>query len=102
MIIHQKHFMLKEKRRGFHLITSEVINAIPGAARILIDVTPADSNYVYALASGGGGVLVGIFRSLDSGTTWTRTDVGTDIFDGSTQANYDLAFAVSPTNKDEI
>lgn len=81
---------------------TEVLNAIPGAARILLDVTPADSNYIYALASGGGGVLVGIFRSLDSGTTWTQTDVGTDIFDGSTQANYDLAFAVSTTNKDEI
>ncbi|MBC7654629.1 MAG: YjbQ family protein [Oligoflexus sp.] len=36
MIIHQKHFTLKEKRRGFHLITSEVINAIPQISEIKI------------------------------------------------------------------
>ena len=81
---------------------TEIVGAIPGATRILIDVTPNDANYVYALASGSGGALVGIFRSVDSGATWAQTDAGTAIFDGSTQAGYDLAFAVSPTNKDEL
>jgi secondary thiamine-phosphate synthase enzyme len=34
MIIHQKHFNLNEKRRGFHLITSDVINVIPQISEI--------------------------------------------------------------------
>jgi secondary thiamine-phosphate synthase enzyme len=34
MIIHQKHFSLNERRRGFHLITSDVINVIPQISEI--------------------------------------------------------------------
>ncbi|MBK0382415.1 YjbQ family protein [Pedobacter sp. SD-b] len=34
MIIYQKQFSIKEKRRGFHLITNEVIDAIPQIAEI--------------------------------------------------------------------
>lgn len=29
MIIHQQHISLPQKRRGFHLITSEIIQALP-------------------------------------------------------------------------
>lgn len=81
---------------------TQLSTGISGASRILLDVTPHDSNYIYALASATGNTLLGIFRSIDGGTNWSQTDAGTDVFDGSTQAYYDLAFAVSPTNKDEI
>lgn len=73
-----------------------------GSGRLLIDVTPADGNYLYMLASSTANTFQGIYQSTDSGTTWTKTDSGTDVFDGSTQASYDLAFAVSPTNRDEM
>lgn len=36
MIIHQQHFSLKEKRRGFHVITDDVTNAIPQINQIKI------------------------------------------------------------------
>ena len=38
MIIHQKHFSIKERTRGFHLITNEVINAIPQISEIKIGI----------------------------------------------------------------
>ena len=34
MKIHQQLFKLKEKRRGFHLITSEIVHAMPQIATI--------------------------------------------------------------------
>jgi secondary thiamine-phosphate synthase enzyme len=34
MQIHQQTLILKERRRGFHLITAEVVNALPQLAQI--------------------------------------------------------------------
>ncbi len=38
MNIYQKHFSLKERRRGFHLITNEVLSAIPQICEIKMGV----------------------------------------------------------------
>lgn len=91
--------------------------------RTEIAVTPDAPNNVYALATGsanGGSGLYGVYVSYDFGITWTFrccgpspggppsasnqnlmgwSDQGLD--DGG-QYYYDLAFAVSPTNKDSI
>lgn len=69
--------------------------------RLLLDVTPANANYVYILSATSANGFDGIYRSVDGGTNWTKTSGATNVFE-STQAWYDLAFAVSTTNADEI
>lgn len=74
-------------------------------SRLVIEVTPADPSMVYVLASRSNRSFKGVYRSTDSGNTFftiaTPASVG-DIFDGSTQCNYDMALGVSDTNENEI
>ncbi len=77
--------------------------------RAAIGVTPAQPNYVYVVC-GTNTFYYGIFISNDGGKTWyTQSDspniLGNEIkppFTTSTQAEYDLAIAVSPTNLNEV
>ncbi|WP_298117969.1 T9SS type A sorting domain-containing protein [Flavobacterium sp.] len=69
--------------------------------RMILDVTPANSNYIYILASTTSSGFQGIYRSINGGTTWIKTS-GTVNYLESTQAWYDLALAVSPTNANEL
>ena len=73
-------------------------------SRLAIDVSPANPNVVYALASNTSFGFLGIYKSTDSGNTFstvaTPATVG-DIFE-STQSWFDMAFAVSDTNANEI
>ena len=75
------------------------------SSRLLLDVTPADANYIYILSANGSGDMQGIYRSTNGGTNWTKTSSNEastgDVFE-SPQAWYDLALAVSTTNADEI
>lgn len=72
------------------------------STRLVIDVTPANPNVVYVLSAGTSSVFQGIYKSSDSGATFVAKNTTTDIFDGSTQAWYDLALGVSQTNENEI
>lgn len=79
-----------------------------GAARIEIACAPSDANYAYAILENGSAVNA-IIRTTNGGTTWTsRTepadaDPGIPANDFSRgQAWYDLAIAISPTNRDRI
>lgn len=72
------------------------------SGRLLMDVTPANPNYIYIISSNSNSAFQGIYRSTNGGTSWTKTSGTTDIFNGATQAWYDLALAVSPTNENEI
>jgi hypothetical protein len=85
----------------FENIALPTINAL---GRINLDVTLADSNYVYLLAVNQDAAFEGIYRSTDMGLTWSKMSTATTpaIFDGSGQAYYDLAFAVSQTDKNTI
>lgn len=67
--------------------------------RMILDVTSANSAYVYVLSVGVSPnyALNGIYRSTDSGSTFTKTSGTTDILE-STQGWYDLALAVSDTD----
>ena len=71
------------------------------SARLFIDVTPANNNLVYMVASNTDNSYQGIYKSLDSGTTFTQMDNTVNIFEGD-QSWYDLAIAVSNTNENEI
>jgi hypothetical protein len=71
------------------------------SGRLVIDVTPADPNYVYVFSVTTANTYQGIYKSVDSGTTFAITANVTNVLE-STQAYYDLALAVSTTNAEEI
>ncbi|HHG83793.1 MAG TPA: hypothetical protein ENJ82_03505, partial [Bacteroidetes bacterium] len=83
------------------------VHTVSGASRLALAVSPANSNYVYALAGGAApaGSYKGLFRSTNSGVTWTTRSTTPNILghetNGSGNSNqgwYDLSLAVSPTN----
>lgn len=79
-----------------------VTSGLPASSgRLAIDVTPANSAYVYVLSATTGNGFQGLYRSTDSGASFTKTASTTDIFE-STQAWYDMALAVSRTNADLV
>jgi photosystem II stability/assembly factor-like uncharacterized protein len=78
-------------------------------ARMALSVTPADANYVYILRSATDNSFGGVYRSTNSGSSFSLRSNTPNIFgwdpDGSDtggQGWYDIACGVSPTNKDEI
>ena len=78
-----------------------------GSGRIVIDVTPANPNVVYALCanpSSSDYSFKGLYKSTSSGGSFsqkaTSATVG-DIFESS-QAWFDLALAVSDTDENEV
>ncbi|WP_339887345.1 T9SS type A sorting domain-containing protein [uncultured Flavobacterium sp.] len=82
---------------------SVITTSLPfNSGRMLLDVTAANSNYIYILSTLTGGDFQGIYRSMDGGSSWTKTSGTTDVFDGSGQSYYDLALAVSDVNENEI
>ncbi len=84
---------------------SAITDGLPSSSgRLAIDVTPANSDIVVVLSATTGYGFQGIYKSSDSGTSFTEVatlaTVG-DIFEVS-QAWYDMALTVSDTNADEI
>ncbi len=71
------------------------------SGRLLMDVSAADANIVYVLSSKTDATFQGVYKSIDSGLSFTKTTSTTNIFE-STQSGYDLAFAVSQTNANEL
>ena len=83
-------------------IISSGTPSVSNTSRIVIDVTPANPEVVYLLAANNSQGFNGIYKSSNSGTSFTLTSTGApDIFEVA-QAWYDLAFAVSDTNENEI
>lgn len=82
-------------------IVSTGLSASTSTSRMILDVTPADNTYVYVLSINGSNALNGIYRSTNSGASFTATQTTTDFLE-STQGWYDLALTVSNTNKDLI
>ncbi len=88
---------------------SPVTSGTPSsAARICIGVSAADPEYVYLLAANNT-TFKGIYRSTNSGTSFTTRTTSPNMLgysltgnDSHGQAWYDLCIAVSPSNKDEL
>lgn len=81
---------------------TQITTGLPvNSGRLLLDVTPANAEYIYILSATTGSAFQGIYRSVNGGTNWTVTSGSTDVFE-SNQSWYDLALAVSTTNADEI
>jgi len=82
----------------FNIITS----GLPlTSGRMVIDITPANSNYVYLLSANTDYSFQGLYKSTDSGENFIRTLNNTNIFE-NTQAWYDLALGVSDTNPEMV
>lgn len=88
-----------------------------GENRSALAVTPANANYVYYLAGPGGpqGQFKGLYRSTNSGASFSTVTTTPNILDSSVngnascnnngcvgQAAYDLAIAVDPNDDDVV
>ena len=81
---------------------TNITSGLPATSgRLSLDVTPANANYVYILSATTGNAFQGVYRSTNSGTSFSARNTTTNVFE-STQAWYDMAFAVSNTNADEV
>lgn len=89
---------------NFQLISGT--NGFPSTnvLRIEFGVTPQDANYVYAAICNTNDGLRGIYRSVDAGINWEAySQENSTVFNPlGQQGEYDLAFQVNPTNKDEV
>ena len=88
------------------LTFTQITSNLPAnSGRLILDVTPANAEYVYVLSATTGNYFQGIYRSTDSGTTFTERNTTTNVFenvDQGSQSWYDLALGVSTTNAEEI
>ncbi len=82
-------------------------------SRVELAVTPANPKVVYALVANSDGGLVGIYKSTDSGNSFSEVYDGTidnhnilstynDASGSSGQGWYDLSLAVSPTDENTV
>lgn len=90
---------------------TQISNGIPtsGSTRMNIAVTSANSNYVYVLSASTANNLQGVYRSTDNGVTFSLMANSPNILANSCtspgtdgQGWFDLAFAASPLNANEI
>ncbi|MCP4439365.1 MAG: T9SS type A sorting domain-containing protein [Aureispira sp.] len=81
---------------------SAVTNGLPstGFTRLQVAVTPANPAVVYVLAGGSGNTLV--YKSTNSGTSFTQMHTASTGDPLGNQVWYDMAFAVSPTNENDL
>jgi photosystem II stability/assembly factor-like uncharacterized protein len=81
---------------------THIASILPSTSgRFVMDVTPANESYIYILSSKTDNSFQGIYRSTDGGTTFTAQNTTTNVLESS-QAWFDLAIGVSPTNANEI
>lgn len=66
-------------------------------SRLVVEVSPADPEVVYVLGCKQDYSFKGLYKSTDSGTSFTKTGQEDNFFDGA-QAWYDLALTVSPVD----
>ncbi len=82
----------------FNAISSD----LPASSgRLVLGVTPANDNLVYVLSAATDYTYQGLYKSTDSGTTFTKTSNTENILESS-QAWFDLALEVSPTDENTI
>ena len=77
------------------------IPALFNSQRIVMDVTPKDPDYVYFVSAGSNSSFNGVWKSTNSGDSFTQTAETDDIFE-STQAWYDLALTVSDKDVNKV
>jgi hypothetical protein len=91
---------------GGSTFIEKTITGLTSSTRLAMDVTIANDAYIYIVSylSGSGpneNGFNGIFKSVDSGETFTKTTETTDIFESS-QSWYDLAITASDANPETV
>ena len=87
---------------------TEITSGIPTDFNHLrLDVTEDDPNYIYVVAAGSGGAgndYSGVYKSTDAGLNFTQihAPATNDLFNGSTQAWYDLDIGVDQNDKNTL
>ena len=93
---------------------TQIVNGIVTTGRSFISVTPANPNYVYVLQANPVGEFGKLFRSIDSGSSFTTRATGnpangTNYFcyspngtDAGGLAWYSMVMCVSPSNAEEV
>lgn len=71
------------------------------AGRFAIDVTPANPEIVYLIASTTGNAYQGVYKSTNGGTSFTAVNTSTNVFE-NTQSWYTMPIGVSATNANEV
>lgn len=83
---------------------TEINSGLPDSdvSRIVIGVSADEPNYVYLLMAKGNSSYKGLYKSTNGGLdfSWINSDAG--IFDGSSQAWYDLAMTIDPMDANTI
>ncbi len=83
---------------------TQVTSGVPtNTFRMVIDVTPANANYVYIFSSDATDNREhGIFRSTDSGQSFSTREIDSYTLIGNNQVWYNMAMGVSDTNANEL
>jgi hypothetical protein len=83
---------------------TQITNGVPtNTFRMVIDVTPANPNYVYLFSSDlTDNREHGIYRSTNSGQSFSLRDQGAYSLIGNNQVWYNFAMGVSDTNANEL
>ena len=82
---------------------TQITSGLPNYSdRLAIDVTPANNNIVYVLSANSSGGFQGVYKSTNSGQTFSPTLEQSDIFGGSQQSWYDMALTVSDTDENVV
>lgn len=72
------------------------------SGRFAIDVSPDDPDVIYILSANIDNTFQGLYKSTDSGLSFSKAKVLEDIFGGSTQAWYDMSLTVNPIDADMV
>ncbi len=97
-------------------VTFTAVTSLVGAQRINVAVSPANPSLVMALASDSSSGLLGIYKSVNSGASFTLVyhndtscthellgwDIGLPTTSCGGQGWYDLCISVSPTNASDV
>lgn len=78
------------------------IGNLTNSGNLAMDVTAANPNYVYIVSSTSGGTFNGVFKSTNSGASFSRTNQAAILFNNQQAAWYDLALTVSSANADIV
>ncbi|MDQ3047669.1 MAG: hypothetical protein M3R27_08990, partial [Bacteroidota bacterium] len=76
--------------------------------RIKLAIAPSDNTCIYAMTVDAFEGSYGIYKSVNSGSSWTFIDPGVNMLEGGDGSNlggqgtYDLGFTVNATNKDVL
>lgn len=82
---------------------TKISSGLPvSSSRFAIDITEADGDYVYILSANSDNKFQGVYKSINSGDSFTKTLENDDIFGESSQSWYDMTITVSSTNPDIV